>query len=138
MKHITSNQPVIATVQGKSEFTFELTLKGKWDWNRDIAGPVPGDSYNCSFLTPCTIRDKVNGRNLESAFQSQLADHVFDRCERMFETARLQNVTFTHDMCDAYIRIRTELTGADRLAVERELEATEKKAPALRARLKGK
>lgn len=132
----TQSQPVISKVaEGKSEFTFELTLRGKWDWNKDIAGPVPGDTYNCSFLTPYTIKEKIDGRNLESAFQSQLADHVFDRCERMFDSAHLHNVTFSPDMQAAYLSVRQALSGADRLAAEQELKAAEEKAARLRKQL---
>src|SRR5690606_38331117 len=98
MRHKNAQGQIeIPEVTGQSEFTFSLTLEGTWDWNKDIAGPVPGDTFNASFLSACTIKGDKGG-DLVKAFQAELAKYVFGRCERMFETARLHNATLTPDM----------------------------------------
>lgn len=131
MRNKSQNQVEIVKV-AEGKFSFELQVNATWDWNRDIAGPVPGDSFNSSFLSPRQIKQSDT---LHKAFQREVADRLFDRCENMFESVQLVKPSFTADMNAAYANVRAALTGADRQAAEAELRAAEEKAARLRKQL---
>jgi hypothetical protein len=123
------NQIVIPQVTGPSEVEFTLTLEGTWDWNKDLAGPV---------YDPFTGPQWPHGFNqltLKAAFQKLLSERVFDRCERMFETAQLTKATFTKEMESAFDIGKRGLSEQERVAAEKELAETEERAARLRSKL---
>ncbi len=127
------NQIIIPQVTGPSGVEFTLTLTGKWDWNKDLAGPVydpfTGQMWPVGF----------NQLTLKTAFQKLLAERVFSRCDRMFENAQLTKATFTPEMESAFEIGKRGLSEQERLAAEKELAETEERAARLRSKLgKGK
>lgn len=131
MRNKTQNQAEIVKV-AEGKFDFELSVKGSWDWNRDIAGAVPGSGFDTSFIAPYNIK---KSDTLHKAFLAEVSGRLFDRCDNMFETISLIKAGFTADMNAAYANVRAALTGADRQAAEAELRAAEEKAARLRKQL---
>lgn len=128
-RNVQQSQVVIPTVAGPSEFTFQLILAGKWDWNRDLAGPV-NDPWNGQRWP-----HGFDKKTLHAAFQSLLADRVFAGCDGMFDSVQLVKPSFTTEMNAAFESGKQAMSSKDREAAEQELKAAEQRAATLRARL---
>lgn len=122
-------KPTIAKVnETKQEIEFTLTLKGTLNWNRDLAENL------CGFLQT-SHTGMLAGNDLQKALQSSISKYVFDRCENLFETARLSfDTPPTAEMQEKYNQYVAEVKGETKVDLEAEARVLEERL----AKIKGK
>ena len=110
---------------------FALTIKGEWDFNRDLAGNDCNDSSLSRFM----VRHE---KNFKEAFQTIIADMIFDRCSNAFETVGLSMLECSPECENSFQELKSRLSDSEKKKAQEELASLERRTKELKAKLKGK
>ena len=113
----------------KSKIPFTLTVRGEWDWNKDIA-PADFESDGLAYEL-----SNIDG-NFRDAFLQWLADRIFSRLDNMFIDVKLTFMSVSPEIERVFSGLQKEKSEANQAAAKKRLSQLEAEAAKLRKELR--